>query len=152
MKKRSLIIILVLALVFVTGCDNKKKVGVEKYAIQTHNYFNLRSYADKYYIENEEDLERFAAVFTDELNEYRDKLDGNTMFVQLIQKNSGSIQVELKDVNFDNNKVNFVVKTIDPKGAGTDDMALWYLVAIIPNTELEGLDLTDWANTTALIK
>ena len=155
MKKKSLIIIMAVLLVFATGCNKKKENksnDIVKDAIQTHEYFDDKGYGDKFIIENEGDFDKFTSVFSDDIEEYRDKLNGNTIFVMLVEKGSGSIQLELKDVNFDGNTVNFVVNTINPSGAGTDDMALWYLVAVVPNEKLEGLDLSDWTNASSLVK
>ena len=151
MKKKCLIILVIALLVLNTGCNNKKVRDIEKTAIQTHEFYEDRGYDNKYIIENEGDLEKFTTIFSDKLDSYRDKLNDNTIFVQLVKKGSGSIKLEVKNVDFANDKVNFVINETNP-GVGTADMALWYLVAVIPNSQLDGLDLSDWTNASTLVK
>lgn len=51
--------------------------------------------------------------------------------------------MELSFVTFENNTVNFVVNEDYPE-IGTNDMAFWYLVAIIPNDKLFALKFDEW--------
>ena len=115
------------------------------FEVETSEYFdddliNINSYV----IDSVSELESFYNIYSDKLDLDVSYLDGNHVFVQVSQVGSGSIQKELVDVNFNNNRVNFVVSQTSPE-IGTDDMAFWYLVAVIPDSKLNNLNLDDWA-------
>ena len=151
MKKKILVVLLMgLLLVPITGCG-EKKVEIVKEAIQTSEYYGTKHRYEKYKITTKDELRYFKSLYSDVLAKYAEKLDGkNTIFVWTKVENSGSIKVEFRDVNFNDKKVNFVIKE-KRNGRGTTDMALWYLVAVIPNSELKGLNLSDWINPESLI-
>ena len=88
-------------------------------------------------------------MYSNKISIEEDKLSSNTFFIKTIQVGSGSISISLSDVNLDNNKINFIVDKNVPE-VGTDDMALWYLVAIIPNNMLEGIDISDWCKPSMI--
>ena len=139
-----LMIILFAALV--TGCSFKKSrnENIMKYELQTHEYFSgFNHNTNKFYIDSEEELEEFYSLFSDTLNIDKTYLKDNTIFIQVKQVGSGSIKMKLEDVTFDNNTVNFSI-TEDIPEMGTDDMACWYLVAIIPNHKLQGIKFDEW--------
>ena len=115
------------------------------FEVETSEYFdddliNINSYV----IDSVSELESFYNIYSDKLDLDVSYLDGNHVFVQVSQVGSGSIQKELVDVNFNNNRVNFVVSQTSPE-IGTDDMAFWYLVAVIPDSKSNNLNLDDWA-------
>ena len=104
--------------------------------MQTHN--GLRN--SKYKITNQQELDM---ICTDEFklsNEY--DLSNNTIFIQTQKYGSGSITIDFQSVNIDKS-VEFKFTYNKPK-IGTTDMVCWYLVAIIPNTKLDGVNIDEW--------
>ena len=89
-------------------------------------------------------------MYSNKISIDEDKLSSNTFFIKTIQVGSGSISISLSVVNLDNNKINFIVDKNVPE-VGTDDMALWYLVAIIPNNMLNDIDISDWNKPSSLV-
>lgn len=130
---------------------NKKKIDNEIafYELQTHEYFSDVSNG-KYYINSLEELKKFYSLYSNKLSIDEDKLSGNTFFINTIEVSSGSIYIKLTDVNLDNNKVNFIIDKKIPE-IGTMDMALWYLVAVIPNDMLKDIDISDWKKPSSVL-
>ena len=118
--------------------------NIIKYELQTHEYFSNKPNVDNYFIDSESELNEFYNIYSDKLNIDKDYLKNNSIFIQVSQVSSGSIQKKLSSVTFDNNTVNFIVD-IDSPEIGTMDMAFWYLVAIIPNEQLNNLNLSNWS-------
>ena len=149
---KKIIFIFIVALVLIRGIyglyniiNDKKEINDNKitfYELQTNEYFpDINN--GKYYINSLDELKKFYSLYSDILNINVNYLKDNSLFINTIEVGSGSISIKLKDVNLDNNKVNFVINRNTPE-VGTDDMAFWYLVAIIPNDMLENIDISDW--------
>ena len=148
MKKYvGLIILVVLGLTIITGCGSMQNNSLEiiMYELQTHEYYeHLNNVPTKYYIDSQKELNNFYTLYEDfeKMNINKDTFSNNKIFIQVIQENSGDINIDLIDVIFDNKAINFVVQR---EGLGvTDDMACWYLVAIIPNEKLDGIKFNEW--------
>ena len=127
--------------------DNQQKEtndNIIKYELQTPEYFDNKPDINNYFIDSESELNEFYNIYSDRLNIDKDYLKNNSIFIQVSQVESGSIQKKLSSVTFDNNTVNFIVDTDFPE-IGTADMAFWYLVAIIPNEQLNNLNLSNWS-------
>ena len=71
----------------------------------------------------------------------------NTLVCHMETVGSGSIVFEITGVSFDENHAAYIeFNRIDPNGAGTCDMATWFMFAEIPNggvQEAEGLSAQD---------
>ncbi len=121
-----------------------------KYELQTHEYYPLDKLNHRqFHIESESDLEAFYSLFSDKLEVNPEYLKGNDIFIKVAPASSGSIKHTLKDVNFDNNTVNFIISTESPE-VGTDDMAFWYFVAVIPRDKLKNIDTSDWIKPSTI--
>lgn len=133
--------------------DNQQKENTDniiKYELQTHKYFSDVPNVYKYFIDSESELNTFYDIYSDELNINKKYLSNNSIFIQVSQVSSGSITMKLSSVTFDNNTVNFIVDTNSPE-IGTDDMAFWYLVAIIPKEQLNNLNLSNWNKPSEIL-
>ena len=86
-------------------------VSIDFFAIKTYSGFNLSKKYD---------------------------LSQNTIFIQTQTYGSGSVSVDFKGVSIDK-EVKFNVSINSPE-IGTMEMAYWYLVAVVPNTNLPLLD------------
>ena len=121
-----------------------------KYELQTHEYYPLHEIEhQQFYIDSEKELEAFYSLFSDELKVNTEYLKGNGVFIKVESASSGSIKHTLEDVNFNNNTVNFVISTETPE-IGTDDMAFWYFVAVIPKEKLDNLNLSNWVKPSTI--
>ena len=78
-------------------------------------------------------------------------LENNSIFIQVEEVESGSVQMKLSSVSFDSNTINFSIDRNSPE-IGTDDMAFWYFVAIIPNNKLNNLNLNNWSKPSEILK
>lgn len=134
--------------------DNQQKEkqtndNIIKYELQTNEYFSNKPDVNNYYIDSESELNEFYNIYSDRLNINKDYLKNNSIFIEVSQVGSGSIQEKLSSVTFDNNTVNFIVDTYSPE-IGTMNMAFWYLVAIIPNEQLNNLNLSNWSKPSEI--
>lgn len=156
MKKIITLIISILILVTLVGLlifklngdennifNKSSDSSVDFYAIKTGDGFNYLLSNTMYKITNEDELEMFYKLY-DGFSLSKDDYDlsQNTIFIEPRIYGSGSISVDFKGVSI-NEKVNFEVRENRPS-VGTCDVAFWYLVAIIPNTKLNGVDVTEW--------
>ena len=123
--------------------------GIIKYEIQTSEYFSNKPATNKYFIDSETELNKFYSIYSGKLNINKDYLKNNSIFIQVGQESSGSVQNKLSSVTFDNNTVNFIIDRDSPE-MGTCDMAFWYYVAIIPNEQLNNLDLSNWVKPSQI--
>lgn len=124
--------------------SNENNNDIIKYELQTREYFTDVPNGYKYFINSETELNKFYSIYSDQLSINKDYLKNNSIFIQVEQVGSGSIQMALSSVTFDNNTVNFIIDKNYPE-IGTADMALWYFVAIIPNNKLNNLNLNNWS-------
>ncbi len=149
-------IILILSgvsLLYYLGIYNKIEVDNEilTYSYQTHEYYDFISIinVNKYYIADEKGYETFSKYFfefkTFDLKKY---LQNNHIFIQVDEVGSGSIKERLSKVTIDQG-IAFTIEKEIPE-FGTTEMALWYLIAIIPNGQLEKADYTGWRNAKDL--
>ena len=136
-----------------TGGNQGKDVNnadIIKYELQTHEYFSDMPNVYKYYIDSENELNKFYSIYSDKLDINKEYLKNNSIFIQVEQVGSGSIQMKLSSVTFDNNTVNFIIAKDSPE-IGTMDMAFWYFVAIIPNNQLKNLNLSNWNKPSEIL-
>ena len=142
----ALIIIIIIGLFIYKLNKNKQTANnsIIKYELQTHEYFSNKPNINNYFIDSEAELKEFYNIYSNKLNINKNYLKYNSIFIQVSQVGSGSIKKKLSSVTFDNNTVNFIVDTDSPE-IGTMDMAFWYLVAIIPNEQLNNLNLSNWS-------
>lgn len=94
--------------------DNQQKEtndNIIKYELQTPEYFDNKPDINNYFIDSESELNEFYNIYSDRLNIDKDYLKNNSIFIQVSQVGSGSIQKKLSSVTFDNNTVNFIVDT-----------------------------------------
>ena len=152
-------IIAVILLIVIGGCSAwlyyhysglnlpKTDSKIIKYELQTHEYFENAPATTKYRIRSTVDLDAFYALYSDTLSLDASYLNANDIFIMVQPANSGSVQHQLSAVNLDHDTVNFEIKTDSPE-IGTDDMAFWYFVAIIPREKLKNLNLSDWETPT----
>lgn len=143
-------ILIVLVCVIITYIVlNKKDVkynlndNIIKYELQTSENFIDIPNTNKYFIDSVAELNKFYSIYSDVLDIDKNYLENNSIFIQVELASSGSITMELSSVTFENNTVNFVVNEDYPE-IGTNDMAFWYLVAIIPNDKLSALKFDEW--------
>ena len=128
--------------IYVNDIKSTKNTSAEFFAVQTHSGFNDTIKSNQYKITTKEELEKFFELYEGfELSKEYD-LSNNTIFIQTQVEGSGSIEVKFDGVNI-NKKVEFDINIVTPQ-IGTADMAYWYLVAVIPNSELNGVDVSDW--------
>lgn len=156
---KKIIFVVIVILVLIRGIygiyniiTDKKESNDNKitfYELKTSEYFpDINN--GKYYINSLEELNNFYSLYSDILNINVNYLNDNSLFINTIEVSSGSISIKLRDVNLDNNKVNFVINREVPE-VGTDDMAFWYLVAIIPNDMLNGVNISDWNKPSLIV-
>lgn len=123
--------------------------GIIKYELKTSEYFSNKPDTNKYFIDSEAELNEFYSIYSGALNINKDYLKNNSIFIQVDEEGSGSVQNKLSSVTFDNNTVNFIIDSDSPE-IGTCDMAFWYFVAIIPNEQLNNLDLSHWVKPSQI--
>ena len=130
--------------------EEKKTLEVVSYELQTHEYFENKPEENKYMINTVEELNKFYYLYSDVLNIKEKELKDYTMFVEVREESSGSVENKLKSVSI-GKKVTFVIDTKSPE-VGTDDMAFWYFVAMIPNERLVDVDLSDWSIPSVIME
>lgn len=150
--KKVLVISIVILIILVGLCifklngenlfDNSDNVSIDFFAMKTHSGFNDTVRNTKYKITNQEELEMFYNLYKGFKLSKDYNLSNNTIFIQTQAFGSGSVSVDFKEVSI-NKEVEFKINTEIPE-IGTMDMAYWYLVAIVPNTELKGVDVNEW--------
>ena len=128
---------------------NNKDKEIIKYELKTSNYVSSVPKDVKYIIQSESELNKFYSIYSKELNIDTSYLKDNSIFIQVKQVGSGSTKIKLKEVTLDNNKVNFITSIKSPQ-TGTNDMACWYLVAIIPNKKLTNININDWNKPSSI--
>ena len=127
----------------------EETLEVKTYAIQSHEYYDdLTNF--KYVITSKDELEIFKSKFTANLKLDDVDFNKNKVFIQLEVEGSGSVEKEVTDFIIDTT-VLFVIKTKTP-GIGTDDMALWYYIAIVPNSKLEDVNYSAWQNPSDVLE
>ncbi|MBR6133289.1 MAG: hypothetical protein IKQ29_01075 [Bacilli bacterium] len=130
--------------------EEEKQLEVKKYELQTHEYFEKAPEETKYIISSVDELNVFYYLYSDVLNIKEKELKDYTMFVEVKQVGSGSDTYKILKVDI-SGKVSFLVDESIPE-VGTDDMAFWYLVAMIPNEMLKDVDTSDWAIPSVIMK
>lgn len=149
MKKYIVNFVILFFVLLMVGCGfenstNESTGDIVKYELQTHEYFDfLYGNPNAFYIDSEKELDTFYSIFSDRIQINKDDLENNTIFVQVIETTSGSIDMKLDDVTFTNKTVNFSISE-ESSEIVTEDMACWYLVAIIPNEKLKGIRYKGW--------
>lgn len=120
-----------------------------KYEQQTHEYFETNNL--KYYIDSEKELETFYKLYSNQLNVNKEYLKDNTILIELKPVGNSSTSVKLTDVQVNNNEIDFITE-IKTSEVGTEDMALWYLVAIIPNDKVNNNNLKNWEKPSTILE
>mgnify|MGYP000006630967 CR=1 FL=1 len=139
-----IVITLVGLLIFKSNGDknNINDSSIDFFAMKTHSGFNDTVKNTKYRITHKDELKMFYTLYNGfKLSKDYD-LSKNTIFIQTQAYGSGSISVDFKGVSI-NKEVKFNVSTNSPE-IGTMDMAYWYLVAIVPNAKLNGVNVNEW--------
>lgn len=126
--------------------DEEKEV--KTYAVQSHEYYDDLT-CFKYVITSKDELDIFKSKFNGDLVLDDVDFDNNKVFIQLEVESSGSIQKEIADFMIDKNII-FVIKTKTPD-VGTDDMALWYYIAIVPNNKLAETNYSAWQKPSEVL-
>lgn len=124
MKKYFFLVGMVIIGLLMAGCEYEKdkKEDIIKYELKTSEYFDfLYNKQNKFFIDSEEELNKFYSLFSEQLNIDKNYLKNNTIFIQVRQVGSGSISMKLNDVTIENNIVNFSVIENNPQ-IRTDDM------------------------------
>ncbi len=120
----------------------KEEKKIDFFALKSHSGFNDALYNDMFIITSQEALDVFCTLYKGfKISNHYD-LSQNTMFVETLAFGSGSIRVNFNEVRINKN-VEFIVK-VDYPEMGTADMAYWYLVAIVPNEKLKGVNVDTW--------
>lgn len=123
--------------------NNIENNSINFFTIKTYNGFNYKIKNNKYKITSKEELNKFCNLYTGfELSDEYD-LSKNSIFIQTQACSSGSTSIDFTDVTIDKT-VEFVTKTNTPDEVGISNMAYWYLVAIIPNSELSKVNTDEW--------
>lgn len=118
--------------------DNKEG-KIEFYSIKTTSGFSKEFDNIGYKIVSDEELNVFSSMFKGfELSKEYD-LSENTIFIEL-ETDSGDSVIDINDVKVDK----IVYFDIAKKSGKTEDIAYWYLIAIIPNDMLEGVNTNSW--------
>ena len=129
--------------------DKEEKTTITKSAFQTSEYYSDLENT-KYIINSNEELKVFKSNFKGDLKLAKNVFDKNIVFVQVEEVPSSGIQKEFVDVLLEDD-ITFIIKT-NSEGTLTDDMALWYYVAVIPFTELTNVNYSDWVYPSAVLK
>ena len=145
MKNKVLIfLLLIVSIVSVVGCGKKEEKEIILDTLFSHEYYESRGKNIYFYIDSLEEFKVFTNNYEEDLEKYKSYLNsGYSIFIETIQESSGSISNTFSEVKFENNRVEFVIESRIPD-VGTEDMALWYMIAVIPNDKLDGLDLSGW--------
>ena len=128
--------------------DDDSNTEITTKAIQTHEYYSDLEQT-KYVIDSKDELEVFESKFEGKLKLDKTNFSKNKVFIQIEEASSSGIKKEIADAIVDDNIV-FVIKS-ESEGSMTDDMALWYYVAIIPNSKLDGVNYDDYYKPSEVI-
>lgn len=120
------------------------------YAKERNSYNRIKVKEEKFYIDSIAELAKFYSIFGTDLKINPKYVVGNTVFVQL--KTYGVLRdsVKIKEVSLDNNRVE-IVEDRDETEVGLTVQSPWYLVAIVPDNKLEGVNLDDWVKPSEAI-
>ena len=133
------------------------------YELKTPEYYPERPDTEQYCIPSVSELNTFCSIYSDVLKD-RDVLNDSgeqngktaledylssdcSVFIQVKEVGSGSVKMKLRSVLRENQRLSFVIDVAHPslnQTYQTCDMAFWYFVAIVPDDQLDGLDLSDW--------
>lgn len=117
--------------------------SIIKYELQTSEYFPNRPIENKYYIEDEYELDKFYNLYSDILDIDVKVFEDYVLFIEVREADSGSIKYELSDVNIYRDEVEFKILDNKPE-IGTDDMAFWYFVAQVPKNKVDYDYCSEW--------
>ena len=161
MKKKLIYIIIIIVTVLITLLAiyfgvNKSNKKITTYTLNTHEYFSNYG-TNQYMINSLNEYYTFEKIYSKSVENYlkeKVNIDNNTfkdytMFIKVNVVSSGSIKIDFKDVSFKDNAIVFETDMNIPK-FGTSDMATWYLIALIPNDKLKGIDTKGWSLPTQI--
>lgn len=117
-------------------------IANEFFTVKTSHSFNQVLDDDYYKITNEEELNTFKELYQGFETDKKIELKDHTVFIQTVERGSGSDSITFEDVVIDS-KLTFKY-SVDAPEVSTADMAYWYLVAIVPNSNLEGVNTDNW--------
>lgn len=120
-----------------------KNNDIIRYELKTSEYFNDIPDNDKYFIDSVDELNEFYSIYSNVLDIDSNYLKDNSIFIQVKEVGTGGAKIKLSSVTFENSTVNFNIDE-DYLEISTNDMAFWYLVAIIPNEKLSNLEFDEW--------
>ena len=120
-----------------------KNNDIIRYELKTSEYFNDIPDNDKYFIDSVDELNEFYSIYSNVLDIDSNYLKDNSIFIQVKEVGTGGAKIKLSSVTFENSTVNFNIDEDYPE-ISTNDMAFWYLVAIIPNDKLSALKFDEW--------
>lgn len=156
MKKKvicimAVLVVLISMIVIYIVLDNMNVSNdIIKYELQTSEYFRDIPDNNKYFIDSIDELNNFYSIYSDVLDIDKNYLRDNSIFIQVEEVPTGSVSMELSSVTLEDNTVNFNIKK-DNVEIGTNDMAFWYFVAIIPNDKLSNLKFDDWKKPSLVV-
>lgn len=117
-------------------------VTIVFFSIKTSSGFNNIVENTKYRITNEVELDMFHILHNGFNLSKKYDLSKNTIFIQTQIHSAGNIIVDFNGVSI-NKEVKFNINTKRPK-AVEPLMAYWYLVAVVPNTKLNDVNINEW--------
>lgn len=117
----------------------------------TVKFFTLKSYSgfpedaenNKFKITSKEEIRAFNEIYQGaKINNTYD-FSNTTVFIQTQVLSTGAAKIKINDFII-NDTVKFDYETDVPKGNTTQEMAYWYLIAVVPNTKLVSAETGDW--------
>lgn len=151
MVKKSILFLLGILIIiscFIFEMINNKN-SIIKYELKTSEYYENNLVDNKYYVDDEYELDIFYDLYSDRLNIKPEIFEKYDLFIEVREASSGSISYELEEVKIFGDNVEFIIKENSPE-VGTDDMAFWYFVAQIPKGQVRILDNSEWVKPSSI--
>lgn len=128
---------------------SKLKFSTDKnytiFKTKTSQYFEKEQYNEEgYIIDSQKELELFNKKFNNSIKLDDISFSENTVFIKMKSVGSGSIYMDFKSAKIVDGELVFDIEEQFPEGGiGTDDMAFWYFVAVIPNDDASLIHLNN---------
>ena len=123
--------------------DYIKKFEYKEHSINT----NIRE--NYFYIDSQSELDAFNKLFNYELDVNDVKFGKEVILVNYIRTGSGSNKFKLNDIYVKYDRVMFDIDRYIPE-VGTDDMAYWFVGAVVNEKDIEDYDLTMWKRPSSI--
>ena len=108
---------------------------------------------EKFYVDSLEEGEELNRSFGTDIDFNRVDFDNNVVLIQYMRTGSGSNKFELDDVIDNYGKVELKIEEHMPDGGyGTDDMAYWYIGAIVNYDDVKDLNISDFKKVSNMNK